>query len=105
MFEPETVIEQLLEGEVFELVLVLHLDLNDLVFVHILEPDVVFAQVDEGYAVVVFQVLGKDEQVLAVQSLIPERQLDQLVRLDVMERHVASIDGQLLDPVLKHKLS
>ena len=92
MLKAQAVIEELLEAKVLEFVLVLHLDLDYLALFDIFEADVVLGQVNVGDALVVLQVLRQDEQVFAVQALVDQRQVLELVSLDGMQRHLASID-------------
>jgi hypothetical protein len=55
-------------------------------------------------AIVVFEILAQDEEVLRVQLSVLEQQLGQLVGLDVVQRHEATIDGETFYLVLENKL-
>ena len=57
MLQAKAVVEDLLEWEVFKLVLILHFDFNLLVLLDVFESEIVFRQVDVRYTLVVFQIL------------------------------------------------
>lgn len=64
VLEAQTVVENLLEGEVLQLILVLHLDLYLFILLDILEAQIVLGQVNMSDALVVLKVLRQDEKVL-----------------------------------------
>lgn len=104
MFESEAIVKQLLEREVFQLILILHFDLDLFVLLNVFETEIVLRKVDVRYAFVVLQVLRQDEQVFRMQSNIDEDELSQLIRLYVVQRHVTSIDLQLFDSMFENEL-
>lgn len=104
MLQAQAVIEKFLEGEVLEHALVLHLDFDLLVLLHVLEAQVVLRKIDVRDAVVVLQILRQDEQILRVQADVHQDQLRQLIRFYVMKWHVPTVDLQLLNSVLEDEL-
>lgn len=105
MFETDALVEKLLVGEIPEFILILHFNLDDLRLLDVLEANVVLGEVDVRNARVVLEVLTEDKQVFAVQALVLEVKFLELVGLNVVERHVATIYRQALNSVLKDKLS
>jgi hypothetical protein len=70
MLKAKTVIEKLFKAEVLQLVLVLHLHLNDLRLLDELIPYEILRQVDMRDAGVMLQKLCQNEEVLRVKILI-----------------------------------
>lgn len=104
VLQTKGVVEKLLEREILELLLILHLQLDDLGLVQVLVPDEVLGQVDVRHARVVLQKLRQDEEVLRVQVLLPKIQLDEVVQLHGEEGHGAAIDSEGFHIVLVDEL-
>ena len=64
MLKTKTIVKEFLEGKVLEHALVLHLDLDLLVLLNVLEAQVVLRKVNVGDAVIMLQILRQNEQVL-----------------------------------------
>ena len=105
MLKSKTIIENLLERKVFELILILHFYFNLFILLHILEPKIIFGKVDMCNTIIMFQVLGEDEEVLRVEPHINQYQLLNLIELYIMQWHIATVDLQLFDSVLEYEFS
>lgn len=82
VLQAKRIVEKLLEREVLELVLILHLHLDDLGLVQVFVTDEILGQVDVCHTRVALQELRQDEDVLRVQVLFPQIELDKVVHLD-----------------------
>lgn len=97
-------IEQLVKSSVLDLLLILHLDLQHLPLIHVCVPNHVLAQVDRRYRIVHFQHLCQNEQILAVQALLPQIELHESVHANLAHRDLPTVHTDSLDVVLVNEL-
>jgi hypothetical protein len=103
VLQTQRVIEELLKREVFELVLVFHLHLDDFGLVEVFVADEVFGQIDVSDTRIVLQELRQNEKVLAVQVLLPEVEFYQGVKFKGQQRQGPAMQRQGFHIVLVDK--
>lgn len=73
----------------------LHPELIDFAGLKVSITNIIPGEIDVSDARVLFQKLTDDEQILRVQSLIRQIQKSNVLHLDGVQRHVATVDGQI----------